>query len=67
MKVRRFLGKVSEKGFSVIFDCGEKLSRMASSKDNVIGKTVNFGIGALLFILLLLMSELGHIAEVGHL
>lgn len=67
MKVRRFLGEVSEKGFSVLFDCGRKLSRMASSKDNAIGKAVDLVIGALFFIPLLLTIELGHIAEVGHL
>lgn len=66
MKVRRFLGRVSETGFSVLFDCGKKLSRMASSRDNAIGKAVDFGIGALFFIPLLLTIELGHIAEVRH-
>ena len=67
MKVRRFLGKVSEKGFSVLFDCGRKLSRMTSSKDNAIGKAGDLVIGALFFIPLLLTIELGHIAEAGHL
>lgn len=66
MKVRGFLGKVSEKGFSVLFDCGRKLSQMASSKDNAIGKAVDLVIGTLFFIPLLLTIELGHIAEAGH-
>lgn len=66
MKVRGFLGNVSETGFSVLFDCGRKLSRMASSKDNAIGKAVDLVIGALFFIPLLLTIELGHIAEAGH-
>ena len=66
MKVRGFLGKVSERGFSMLFDCGRKLSQMASSKDNAIGKAVDLVIGALFFIPLLLTIELGHIAEAGH-
>lgn len=66
MKDRRFLGEVSEKGFSVLLDCGRKLSRMTSSKDNAIGKAVDLVIGALLFIPMLLMVELAHISDVGH-
>ena len=67
MKFRRVLGKVSETGFSVLFKCERKLSRMVSSKGNAIGKTVDLVIGVLFFIPMLLAVELGHIAEVGHL
>lgn len=64
MKDRRFLREVSETGFSVLFKCERKLSRMASSKDNAIGKAVDSMIGALFFIPMLITNEL---AEVGHL